>query len=111
MVYSEITGYGGIQAFFIIAMVLSAFYIDNIFEKSDERIEQLAEQYREGSLLSGELKELAAERIVEFLEDHQERRATLGSLEEEVSAYRLTETERQTARRRAGYPQNALLQQ
>ena len=30
MVYSEITGYGGIQAFFIIAMALSAFYIENM---------------------------------------------------------------------------------
>ncbi len=30
MVYSEITGYGGIQAFFFIAMLLSAFYADSI---------------------------------------------------------------------------------
>ena len=81
------------------------------FEESDERVEQLAEEYREGSLLSGELKEVAAERIADFLEDHQERRAALGSLEEELSAYRLTETERHTARRRAGYPDNALSQQ
>ena len=81
------------------------------FEESDERVEQLAEEYREGSLLSGELKELAAERIADFLEDHQERRAALGSLEEELPVYRLTETERQTARRQAGYPNNAISQQ
>lgn len=80
------------------------------FEERDERIEQLAAAYREGSLLSGELKEVAAERIADFLDDHQERRAALGSLEEELPAYRLTETERQTARRRAGYPDNALSQ-
>ncbi|MDQ2051502.1 tryptophan--tRNA ligase [Natronolimnohabitans sp. A-GB9] len=81
------------------------------FEESDERIEQLAAAYREGTLLSGELKEVAAERIADFLADHQERRAALGSLEEELSGYRLTEAERQSARRRAGYPDNALSQQ
>ncbi|ELY32169.1 tryptophanyl-tRNA ligase [Haloferax volcanii DS2] len=81
------------------------------FEESDERVEQLAEEYREGSLLSGELKEFAAERIAGFLEAHQARRSALGSLEEELSAYRLTETERQAARRQAGYPDNALSQQ
>ncbi|WP_049892546.1 tryptophan--tRNA ligase [Natronococcus jeotgali] len=80
------------------------------FEESDERVERLAEEYRKGTLLSGEIKELAAERIADFLENHQERRAALGSLEEELSGYRLTEAERQTARRRAGYPDNALSQ-
>lgn len=30
MVYSEITGYGGIQAFFLIAMILSAFYTESM---------------------------------------------------------------------------------
>ncbi|NLV03317.1 tryptophan--tRNA ligase [Haloferax volcanii] len=81
------------------------------FEESDERVEQLAEEYREGSLLSGELKEVAAERIADFLESHQARRSALGSLEEDLSPYQLTEAERQAARRRAGYPDNALSQQ
>lgn len=80
------------------------------FEESDERVEQLADEYREGPLLSGELKEFAAERIADFLEAHQASRSALGSLEEELSVYRLTETERQAARRRAGYPDNALSQ-
>lgn len=33
------------------------------FEERDERIERLARKYREGSLLSGELKEIVAEKI------------------------------------------------
>jgi tryptophanyl-tRNA synthetase len=37
------------------------------FEKSDGRVEQLTEEYREETLLSVELKELAAERITDFL--------------------------------------------
>lgn len=80
------------------------------FEEDDKRVEQLAHEYREGKLLSGELKEAAAERIADFLEAHQERRAALGPLEEELGQYRLTETERKTARRRAGYPDNSLTQ-
>jgi len=35
------------------------------------------------SLMGGEPKELAAEQIANVLEDHKERRAALGSLEEE----------------------------
>lgn len=81
------------------------------FEESDERVERLAREYRNGSLLSGELKELAAATIADFLESHQQRRAELGSLEAELAPYRLTETERHNARRRAGYPDDSLVQQ
>lgn len=80
------------------------------FEKHDERVERLAREYQDGSLLSGEVKEMAAEKIVDFLEAHQERRKALGPLEKELEQYRLTESERQNARRRAGYPDNALVQ-
>jgi len=81
------------------------------FEESDEQVERLAREYQQGSLLSGELKEMAAENIANFLEAHQERRRALGPLEEELEQYRLTESERQDARRRAGYPDNSLIQQ
>lgn len=37
------------------------------FEESDERVAQLATEYCEGLLLSGELKQLATERISDFL--------------------------------------------
>ena len=80
------------------------------FEESDERIEQLAREYREGSLLSGELKEMAAEKIADFLGEHQERRAQLESLEDELEPYRLTRKERTKARNRVGYPDDSLIQ-
>jgi tryptophanyl-tRNA synthetase len=78
------------------------------FEADDERLERLAREYREGSLLSGELKDVAAEQVADFLEAHQERRAALGPLEEELPPFRLTERERAAARRRVGYPDDAL---
>lgn len=80
------------------------------FEESDERMEQLACEYRDGSLLSGELKEIAAERIADFLDAHQERRARLGSVEDELKQYRLTDRERKKARCRAGYPDDSVAQ-
>jgi len=81
------------------------------FEDDDERIERLAREYRKGSLLSGELKEFAAERIANFLEAHQERRAALGPLEEELPQYRLTQSERMAALQYADYPDDSLAQQ
>nr|WP_245998592.1 hypothetical protein [Halalkalicoccus subterraneus] len=78
------------------------------FEESDKRVEQLAREYRDGTLLSGELKEIAATKIADFLEGHQKRRAALGSLYKELRPYRLTANERQTARRRLGYTEDLL---
>ena len=72
------------------------------FEDSDERVERLAAEYREGTLLSGELKEIAAEAIADFLEAHQQRRAALADLDEELAPFRLTDEERATARSRVG---------
>ncbi|WP_415379704.1 tryptophan--tRNA ligase [Halosimplex sp. TS25] len=69
-------------------------YLHTFFEPDDERVEELAAQYRSGELLTGELKEIAAERIGEFLAGHQEHRAALGDLETELDPYRLTEDER-----------------
>ncbi|MFC6961604.1 tryptophan--tRNA ligase [Halocatena marina] len=81
------------------------------FEGNNERMEQLASEYRNGSLLSGELKDIAAEKIADFLDEHQQRRQQLGPLEDELQQYRLTQLERETARNRAGYPDNSLTQQ
>ena len=78
------------------------------FEPDDDRVERLAAQYRDGSLLSGQLKERAATQVGAFLEAHQERRGALGPLEEELPAYRLTEAERATARSRVGHPGDGL---
>jgi tryptophanyl-tRNA synthetase len=85
-------------------------YLYYFFEDSDERLERLAREYREGSLLSGELKEIAAAKISEFLEAHQRRRSEVGPLESALEPYRLTEAERRAARRRVGYPDDALVQ-
>jgi tryptophanyl-tRNA synthetase len=85
-------------------------FLSYFFEENDERLERLAREYRNGTLLSGELKEIAAASIADFLEAHQTRREELGSLEAELEPYRLTERERRNARRRAGYPDDALVQ-
>lgn len=90
------------------AVDVSYQLLRSFFEESDERIERLASEYREGSLLSGELKEIAAQKIADFLEVHQQRRKQLGPLEDELQQYRLTEHERETALKRAGYPDDSL---
>ncbi|MFC6987640.1 tryptophan--tRNA ligase [Haloplanus sp. GCM10025708] len=84
-------------------------FLSYFFEADDERLERLAQMYRDGSLLSGELKEIAAENIADFLERHQERRRQLGSLADELPAYRLTDAERKRARHRAGFLDDGLL--
>ena len=57
-------------------------------------MERLAHKYQDGSLLSGGLKEIAAEQIADFLNAHLERRAKLGPIEDELTKYRLTDHER-----------------
>ncbi|MCU4971913.1 tryptophan--tRNA ligase [Halobacteria archaeon AArc-m2/3/4] len=79
-------------------------YLRFFFEADDDRLEEIAADYRAGDLLSGELKEIAIERITDFLADHQERRNALGELDEELEAYRLTEEERRRALESAGVP-------
>ena len=78
------------------------------FEEDDDEVERLAREYRDGSLLSGELKEIAAETVADFLEDHQARREQLGSLAEELEPFRLTDDERERALERVGYPSTSL---
>jgi len=73
-------------------------YLHSFFESDDERVADIAAQYRAGELLSGELKEMAAERVTDFLAAHQDRRATLGDLETELEPYRLSEGERERLR-------------
>ena len=79
-------------------------YLRFFFEPDDTELERIAADYRAGDLLSGELKEIAIDRITAFLADHQRRRAELGSLEAELEPYRLTPTERRRALERAGVP-------
>ncbi len=81
------------------------------FEEDDAEVEQLAREYRDGSLLTGQLKERAAETIADFLELHQRRREKLGPLEEELRPYRLSDEERTQALGSIGYPDDALARQ
>jgi tryptophanyl-tRNA synthetase len=73
-------------------------YLHTFFEPDDERVARLAREYREGELLSGELKAAAADAIAAFLADHQERRDALGDLWSELEPYRLREAERERLR-------------
>jgi tryptophanyl-tRNA synthetase len=83
-------------------------FLSYFFETDDERLERISQEYRDGSLLSGELKDIAAENIADFLECHQERRSQLGSLVDELPAYRLTDAERNRARHRVGFLDNGV---
>ncbi|GAB7019120.1 tryptophan--tRNA ligase [Halostagnicola bangensis] len=79
-------------------------YLRFFFEAADEELERIARQYRDGELLSGELKEIAIDRITDFLAAHQRRRSELGSLAGELEPYRLTQAERTRALEAAGVP-------
>lgn len=75
----------------------------SFFEDDDDRLDRLAREYRNGSLLSGELKEMAADAVASFLDAHRHRRQQLAPLETELQRYRLTERQRGTALRRVGH--------
>ena len=77
-------------------------YLRYGFEPDDDELARIAADYRAGDLLSGELKELAIDRIATVLESHQRRRDEVGDLETELDRYRLREEERQRALGRAG---------
>ncbi|SFC29859.1 tryptophanyl-tRNA synthetase [Halobiforma haloterrestris] len=79
-------------------------YLRYCFEPDDDDLERIAERYRAGDLLSGELKEIAIDRITDFLAAHQRRREELGELATELEPYRLTDAERRRALERAGVP-------
>ena len=53
----------------------SAFqYLKMLIEKDDKKLSEIEQEYRAGNLLSGELKEIAAEKVKLFLKDHQRKR-------------------------------------
>jgi tryptophanyl-tRNA synthetase len=45
-----------------------------MFEPDDRKMEKIREDYKSGALLTGELKQMAIERITKFLEDHHKKR-------------------------------------
>ncbi|ELZ10105.1 tryptophanyl-tRNA synthetase [Halovivax asiaticus JCM 14624] len=81
-------------------------YLRYLFEPNDVELERIERAYRAGELLSGELKELAIDRIADFLADHQRRREALGPLADELGPYRLRPGERARALERVGVPRH-----
>ncbi len=49
-------------------------WLEIMFETDDNKLRKIAEDYRSGALLTGELKDYTIEKINKFLEDHQVRR-------------------------------------
>jgi len=49
-------------------------YLYTIFEENDKKIEEIREEYKNGNLLTGELKEYTIKKINEFLEKHRKER-------------------------------------
>ena len=80
------------------------------FEDDDDRIDELADRYRDGRLLSGELKHIAGENVADVLMAHQQRREAIGPLERALDPYRLSRSEKRRALARVGYPDDALVQ-
>jgi tryptophanyl-tRNA synthetase len=52
----------------------TAYQLLFFFHPDDEYVADVAERYRKGELLSGEMKKIAADCVVEFLKEHQARR-------------------------------------
>lgn len=73
------------------------------FMQDDERVTEIADLYRSGELLTGELKEIAVTQIADFLSAHQSRRPNSGDIEKAVAPYRLTNQEREQLRDRIGF--------
>ncbi len=79
-------------------------YLRYLFEPDDEALDRIAREYRSGALSSGELKELAIERISTVLREHRRRREELGDLSAELEPFRLRPDERRRALEAAGLP-------
>lgn len=73
------------------------------FEEDDDELRRIYDEYKNGNMLSGEIKEIAVDKVWDFISEHQARKKALGSLKEELQPYRLTNTERQSALTRVGY--------
>lgn len=78
-------------------------YLRLFFEPDETVLERLRRAYRAGDLLTGDLKAHAADRIGEFLREHQVRRPTDDDLTAILKPYLLTDAERERALERVGF--------
>jgi len=49
-------------------------YLFNVFEDDDDRIKEIFDSYKKGSMSSGEVKTMLADKVEKFLKDHQQKR-------------------------------------
>ncbi|MBU2576279.1 MAG: tryptophan--tRNA ligase [Nanoarchaeota archaeon] len=49
-------------------------YLKMLFEPSDEKLEEIKQEYESGKMLTGELKAILIEKINDFLKDHQKNK-------------------------------------
>jgi tryptophanyl-tRNA synthetase len=73
------------------------------FEEDDDRLREIYDSYKNGTLLSGELKDETVEKVSAFILSHQARRDALGDISEEINPYRLGKSEKNSILTRMGY--------
>ncbi len=61
-------------------------YLKFMFEENDKKLDEMFANYRNGSLSTGEIKSMLAEKIMKFLKDHQKKRASARSVAEKILA-------------------------
>lgn len=53
---------------------VSFLYLKYFFEEDDKKLKKIEKQYREGELLTGELKQYLVDKINKYLKKHRKRR-------------------------------------
>jgi len=49
-------------------------YIKMLLEPDDKKLQKIYDDYKSGKMLTGELKEITAEKVISFLKEHQKKR-------------------------------------
>ncbi len=78
---------------------VSFLYLFYFFEEDDRKIEEIRKRYESGEMTTGELKEIAAEKIADFLEEHQKRKEKVmkRDFEDLIEEYAIMEDEKERA--------------
>ncbi len=53
-------------------------WLKNLFMENDDRLEEIGRKYSSGEMLTGEIKEILAEKLNSFLEEHRKRKEDRG---------------------------------